>query len=381
MSWDFLFDRVVPWLLVAQLALIIWNRRVLIRPRPRTWTGDAPLISVLIPARNEEETIGACLSGVLAQDYQNLEVIVLDDGSLDATAEIVRSADDSRVRLVPGEPLPDGWTGKNWACHQLATRASGDVLCFVDADTVLAPEAVSAAAGALQEEEAGLVSLLPRAEPGSRAGQVLLPMVSHATFALFPIAAIHSTGNPVLAAAFGPFILVTREAYRDAGGHAANPGHIVDDVQLSRGVKATGRPVRLFNGSDLVQTRWYRELGEIWTGFSKNAYSALDHNPWVAAFIILVLAPLLLSPFVRVALGVWEGAIPTLAMWQMLLLLANRALTSVSGRDPLWSVPLHAFTIAFWAATLAWSVMLFATGRSVVWKDRAVATGTSERSD
>jgi chlorobactene glucosyltransferase len=377
-SWEFLFDRVVPWLLVAQLALILWNLSELRRPPTRRWGPDAPLVSILVPARNERETIGGCVGRLLAQTYPNLEVIVLDDNSVDGTADVVGRIDDDRLQVVTGTPLPDGWTGKNWACHQLSERAGGSVLCFVDADTSLEPEAVASAVAAMHDEGAGLISLLPRAAQGTTAGQVLLPMVTHATFALFPVAAVHRTRNPLLAAAFGPFVMVTRDAYAASGGHAARPAAVVDDVQLSRSVKATGRPVRLLNGTDLVETGWYRRIGEIWTGFSKNAFSALDHNLWVASLVLFVLSPLLLSPFVRVLFGVWEGAVPILAVWQLLLLIANRALTSLVSRDPLWSSVLHPIAVAFWAATLAWSMLLSTTGREVVWKGRAIITGGSE---
>jgi len=378
MTWAFLFDRVVPGLLLAQSALILWNRRVVRRPEPRSWGPSAPLVSVLVPARSEEENIGACLTSLLAQDYPNLEIIVLDDESDDSTASIVRAMTDPRVRLMSGELRPDRWTGKNWACHQLSQVAAGDLLCFVDADTLLEPGTISAAAGALAAEGAGLVSLLPRAGRTSRAGQILLPMVTHATFALFPVAAIHSPKHAAFAAAFGPFMLLTRDAYEAAGGHAAHPGSVVDDVQLSRGVKAVGLPIRLFDGTDLIQTTWYRTVGEIWTGFAKNAYPALDYNPWVASAAILVLAPLLLSPFFRVAFGALEGDVSMVAVWLLLLLMANRALTAVYGRDPLWSTPLHPVTLAFWAATLAWSIVLATTEREVMWKGRALSTSAED---
>lgn len=378
MTWEFLFDRVVPGLLIAQLALILWNRRVVRRPEPTSWGPSAPLVSVLVPARSEEDNIGACLAGLLAQDYPNLEIIVLDDESDDDTAGIVLAMADHRVQLILGEPPLDGWTGKNWACHQLSKAATGDLLCFVDADTVLEPEAISAAAGALAAEGAGLVSLLPRSDTASLVGQALLPMVTHATFALFPVAAIHSARHPALAAAFGPFMLLTRDAYRASGGHAAHPGGIVDDVQLSRSVKEAGLPVRLFDGTDLVRTTWYHDVGDIWTGFAKNAYPALDYNPWVASAVMFVLAPLLLSPFLRVLFGALNGEVSVLALWSLLLLVVNRALTTVYGRDPLWSTPLHPFTLAFWAATLAWSVVLATTEREVLWKGRLLSTSAEE---
>jgi chlorobactene glucosyltransferase len=381
MTREFLFDRVVPVMLLGQLALILWNRRIVRRPDPRSWDASAPLVSLLVPARSEEERIGACIAGLLSQDYPNLEVIVLDDGSDDATASIVRSIDDRRVRLVTGVAPPDGWTGKNWACHQLSQLASGDLLCFIDADTVLDAGAISASVGALIFEGAGLVTLVPRSGPTSRIGQVLLPMVTHAMFALVPVAAIHSPKHPKIALAFGPFMLLTRDAYDAAGGHAANPRTVVDDVALSRGVKGAGYPVRLFDGTDLVQTTWYWSVGDIWTGFAKNAYPALDYNPWVAFGAFSLLAPLLLSPFVRVTYGLLVGHVSMLAVWLLLLMIANRALTSSYARDPLWSAPLHPFTVAFWVATLAWSMVLAGTEREVVWKGRAISTGAEDLAD
>lgn len=375
MSFDLLLGGGLTLLVLAQLALILWNRREMTRPEVRPRDGDAPLVSLLVPARSEEETIGRCVELLTAQDYPNTEIIVLDDGSTDDTARIAAAFAD--VRVVTGAPLPAGWTGKNWACHQLSELASGDLLCFVDADTMIGRGAVSAAVQVLEDHRAGLVSLVPGAEYTSLSGAVLLPMISHAAYGLFPVAAIHRSRNPEVAMAFGPFILITREAYRSSGGHAAHPGHIVDDVQLSRNVKAAGVAVRLAEGSDLVTTRWYARLGDIWRGFSKNAYGALGYDPWLGVGVVFVLVPLLLIPFVRVGLGLWGGNIPTAALWQSLMLVGNRALTSHYGRDPYWSSLLHPVTVAFWGATLARSMMLYAGQRSVVWKDRDVPTWPS----
>jgi chlorobactene glucosyltransferase len=365
-----LLEGVLTVLLIAQFALIVWNRRQMHRPEPRDWDATAPLVSLLVPARNEEAVIGRCLTNLLAQDYPRFEIVVMDDGSSDATAEIVESFDDPRIRLCTGRPLDDGWSGKNWACHQLAGRARGDVLCFVDADTNIAPETVSSAMEILVSEDAGLVSLLPRSGSRTLAGKILLPMVTHALFGLFPVALIHRTRNPMLAVAFGPFLMITREAYDRSGGHAAAPSHIVDDVEMSRAVKRAGMRVRIANGTDLVETRWYERVGEIWEGFSKNAYGALGYNPWMGVAVVFVLTPALLTPFVRVGLGLAGGDVPEVAVFQSLLLLSNRALTSNLGGDPLWTTPFHPVTIAFWGSTLANSMVLHATSASVAWKDR-----------
>ena len=273
------------------------------------------------------------------------------------------------MRLLRGAPLPPGWTGKNWACHQLSQAARGDLLCFVDSDTTLAPSTVASAAGVLEEEGAGLVSLLPRAARGSISGSVLLPMVPYAMFALFPMAAVHRSPSSAVAVAFGPFLLLTRQAYAAAGGHAARADSIVDDVEMSRAVKAAATRFAWSTAAIWWRPAGTTTCGSIWRGFSKNAYGGVGYNPWLAAAVVLVLMPVLLLPFFRVGLGVAGGDIPGVAVWQVLLLLSGRMLVSHLGRDPQWSTPLHPLMVAFWGLALAWSAMLSATHRSVVWRD------------
>lgn len=379
MSWDFVFGRLLTLILVGQLGLILWNLRVVVRPRARELS-PVPRVSILVPARNEEGAIGNCLRALLGQQHPAVEILVLDDRSTDRTAAIVRAVGGDAVTLIEGTDLPEGWTGKNWACHQLAERARGDILCFVDADTILEPEAVSSVVTMLADHDVGLVAVLLRSDTEGVAEAVMLPMVNHAVLGLFPTSLIHRSTHPDLAIAFGPFITVTRQAYDDAGGHAAHPGHIVDDMRLARSVKAAGHEIRLANGTDLVATRWYRGLGEIWRGFSKNAYGGIGYRSGLALLACVVLTPLLVLPFVRVVTGLVAGDVPGEAVLQVALLLAGRLITSIVGRDPLWTVPLHPVTVIFWAATLAWSVSLGLSGRSVTWKGRRVAVG-SRRDD
>jgi chlorobactene glucosyltransferase len=372
MIGDGFLERSLTVILLLQLALVFWNRREMARPAPRAWGRDAPLVSILVPARNEEGNIGRCLDHLLAQDYPNLEIVVVDDASTDATAAVVGGYADGRLRLIAARPLPPGWSGKNWACHQLYQAARGRILCFVDADTTLAPGTISAAAGLLDDHGAGLVSLLPRSGSTSAAGKVLLPMVTHALLALFPIGAVHRARHPMVSVAIGPFMMVSRAAYDAAGGHAAAPDHVVDDVQLSRNVKRAGHRVRLGTGTDLVETAWYESAGDMWRGFSKNSFAALDNNPGVGFAVLLLIIPALLLPFIRVGMGLLGDGAPEAAVAQCLLILATRAVTSLLGRDPLWTVPLHPVMIAFWGATLAHSMSLYAFGGSVAWKDRDV---------
>ena len=353
---NFLLGQVLTVLLLAQVWLVVWNVRVVRRPAARRWSAGAPLLSVLVPARNEEASIRACLEALLAQDYPNFEIIVLDDRSTDGTAATTLARRDPRVRLVRGAELPDGWTGKNWACTQLAREARGDVLCFVDADTNLQPETLSRASGELQERDLGLVSMLLRTDTGTVAEGVLMPMVNYAVLGLLPAALIERPGFPRVAVALGPFIMVTRTAYVAAGGHAAEPAHIVDDMRLARAVKASGHRVGLRNGTTLIRTRWYTGFHEIWNGFS-NAYGGWTTAPASRSFALCIVAPALLFPFLRLGAALTTGGRCAAGR-------AGRAhpddtrdrLTRRTRSDVV--VPLHPVAVTVWAATLARSMSL-----------------------
>jgi len=373
-SRAFLLGEVLTVVLVGQVALLAWNLRVVRRPAARRWRAGAPKISVLVPARNEEASIGSCVDALLDQDYPNLEIIVLDDDSADGTAAVVRSRHDPRLRLVTGAPLPAGWTGKNWACNQLAARARGDLLCFVDANTILECDTLSRAASELRDSDLGLVSMLLRTDTGTASEAVLMPIVNYALLALLPAALVEKQSFRKEAIALGPFVMVTRTAYAAAGGHAAEPAHIVDDVQLARSVKASGHRIALRNGTDLVHTRWYTGFGEIWHGFSKNAYGGIGYRPGVGLLTIFVVAPALLLPFLRLGAGITTGGALGFPALQVALILSMRAVTTRVGRDPLWSIPLHPVAIAVWAGTLARSMVLAHTGREIEWKGRRYLT-------
>ena len=369
-------QRLLTLALVAQAFLLVWNLAVVRRPRARKWGSGAPLLSCLVPARDEEAVIEGCVGALLGQHYPNIEVLVLDDGSSDGTAARVAAQADPRLRLVPGGPLPPAWTGKNWACHQLAAQAVGDVLCFVDADTVLAPDAVASCVGELRESDLGLLTLLLRNETVSLAEQVLIPMVNYAFLALTPVAVVEHARHPDLAIGIGPFLMVTREAYTASGGHAAAPGHLVDDMHLARSIKGAGYRTGLANGTDLAQTRFSTGLRPIWDGFSKNAFGALAYRAWFAILAIAVLVPPLVLPFVRLGLGLLAGEpLDGETVLQVGLIVGVRAAAAVATRDRIWSAPLHPLAVLFWAATLAHSMVLAYSGGAVSWKGREYAAG------
>jgi chlorobactene glucosyltransferase len=235
---------------------------------------------VLIPARNEANRISPCLHSLVNQDYPNIEILVLDDYSEDGTAEVVRQF--GKVRLLIGKPLPEGWSGKSWACHQLANAAGGELLLFTDADTVHSVGAVSAAVREQRRTRADLLSVWPYQISETLAEKLVIPLLfvvagsfvphwliylsqtAKWPFRNFPRAWVASLG-----VANGQFLLFSRESYFRIGGHEAVRDKMAEDVALGRTIAGQiGMRLVNANGVLLVQCRMYRSLEEIWHGFT-----------------------------------------------------------------------------------------------------------------
>ena len=313
-------------LVTVQIAL---NWRLFVAPKPRRFEpGSAPLVSVLIPARNEALRIPPCLDSLLKQDYPNYEIIVLDDHSEDDTAQVVLDHGLSREaaaprRLLEGRTLPLGWTGKSWACHQLATAAKGDYLLFTDADTAHDPATLGAFIGHALATDAALLSAWPQQVTGTWSERAVIPLVYVLLLGALPHYLLRRLQSrpeyaqgasrsmlETLGAASGQFVLFRRDAYEQIGGHAAVRDHLVEDVALGRLVAArTGEGLRLINcdGSQLVHCRMYTSFPEVWEGFTKNlraAFAESSFSFWL--FGVLQLCGLLL-PFVFACLPTASG--------------------------------------------------------------------------
>lgn len=272
------------------LALVRTIVNLLLVPRlKRERPAATPLVSVIIPARDEERAIGSTVRALLAQTYPSLEVIVVNDRSTDGTGGILAAIDDPRLVAVHGEEPPAGWLGKPWALHQGSLRARGELLLFVDADVHYSPDAVAAAVARMQRSGHAMTSLLPRFELHGFWEHIAMPNLAVFVFMLAPIWLANRTRIPLLAVGGGPGNLVRREAYDAAGGHTALKDSVVDDVALARLFRRAGYGTEVVRADEgLVSLHMYHGLREVIDGFTKNLFSVFGRSYLVVALVLTV---------------------------------------------------------------------------------------------
>jgi chlorobactene glucosyltransferase len=385
---------VLPGLILCFLQALI-NARLLRKLKSSVEVPPETIsdVSVLIPARNEEGRIRDCLASLAAQRPPVREVILLDDRSTDRTAEIARELGfreqkGARLRLIRGEELPEGWVGKNWACHQLSKAADPATshLLFTDADTIHGPECVAAALCHARKVRADLLSLWPDQVTGTWSEKLIIPLgyLLFMGFHPFPLLALLQAypGRAerwgggrrrlaMLGAANGQFLLFRRQSYESLGGHEALRDHLVEDIAFGRRVAArTGEGMRLVNadGSDLLTCRMYTGFAGVWEGFSKNLRPVFEesHHSFLLFGIVvfgLFLLPFMALPWIPSA-GVGVGLIVL-----MRLLLTLRFRTSWFG---FFAHPV-AVLLALLIALNSWRLCLRC---GIVWKGR-VYTGAT----
>jgi glycosyltransferase involved in cell wall biosynthesis len=236
-----------------------------------------PTVSVIVPARNEEACLAACLQYILAQAGVVFEVIVVNDHSTDRTREIAQSVADSQlptdthieIRIIEAGPLPAGWTGKNNAVNAGSQAARGEWMLFTDADTIHAPGSLARSLEEAKRHGAALLSYSPRQIVKSFWEKAIMPVIFAELATSFRPSQV-SDPNSLAAAANGQYILISREAYDAVGGHAAIANNLLEDVALARAVKRSGRKIFFRYGGDAVSTRMYRTFAQLREGWTKN---------------------------------------------------------------------------------------------------------------
>jgi cellulose synthase/poly-beta-1,6-N-acetylglucosamine synthase-like glycosyltransferase len=278
---------------IAVFAHTAVNAIVLQRP-PRGACVEE-LVSILMPMRDEASRLEPSLRSVVAQrGLARREILVYDDDSGDATAAVASSVAGEAVAVLSGGDLPAGWLGKPHACWQLAHAAAGTVLVFVDADVVLAPDAVAGAVSLLRDEGLAFVSPYPRQLAGSWLERLVQPLLQWSWLAFLPLRVAQRSSRPALAAANGQFLVVRRTAYECAGGHV--PDAALDDLALLRAIKRSGGRGTIVDGSELASCRMYTGWRDVRDGYAKSLWSAFGSTPGAAGVLTLLGIAYLVPP-------------------------------------------------------------------------------------
>ena len=336
----------------------------------------APLISILIPARDEEENIATCLESLKKQDYPNFEVLVLNDNSSDNTASIVSkiAAEDGRIRLFHGEPLPEGWAGKPFACYQLAKQAKGSWLLFVDADTIHAPNMLRSVIAQALELKPSLLSGFPRQLTASIPQKIAVPVIYFIILALFPMWWLHRSKKPKPSMAIGQFLLFPREEYWKIGGHEAVKSKILEDIWLGVEINRHGGRHLAVDLSSLVSCNMYKTLGSMWQGLTRCVYSVAEISIVALIGLLIVGYLFFLAPFY----WLWNElfivdaslALRAVVMSQVAIILSMRWLVDNLFKASVISTPLHPVGLFFIILVCIRAIVKQVRGASVYWKNR-----------
>jgi chlorobactene glucosyltransferase len=325
-----------------------------------------PKVSLLVPARNEAINLERLLPSLIAQDYANLEIIVLDDHSDDGTLAIIRkyAALDSRLLPLEGADLPRGWLGKPHACQQLSRAASGELLIFTDADTLWSPDGVGLIVNAFASTNADALCAWPEQECTDWLSSLLQPLQQWSLMAFLPLTLVPAPRFPMAVAANGQCLAFKREMYNRIGGHTGVSSSVIEDMALARNVKNTRGRFQLFNAAGVIRTRMYASVNEAFEGYAKNVFPAFGASRLAFMAVMLMNLILFVAPWIWLIFQ--PGLEPAFAV---LLSLLPRTLSDRASLYPSGLSLLHPLAILVWAVIGLESWHRYKRG-TVGWKGR-----------
>lgn len=343
---------------------------------------ESPLVSICIPARNEEHTIARVLNSVLNQSYSNLEILVLDDESTDKTGNILREYQKNYpeyLSVIHGKQKPANWLGKSWACHQLSQKARGEILFFIDADVWLNRKCVKRVINSMHIHTSDFLTVWPVQVMRTFWEHAVIPLVYYGLLSLLPVRWVHQKPkwlppkfDPYFAAACGQCMVFKRAAYQSIGGHRAVKNKIVEDVAFARTIKRKGFNMRMYHGNDAIWCRMYTSAQEMWNGFRKN-FLALYNNS-IAAFVAMALVNFIayVLPFIVLPVALFTPGVEytLLSLVGVLLILSQRLILAFwynwSKAPVLWH-PLGCLWFHGLGLRVLWDYFF---GRRAQWKNR-----------
>lgn len=384
------------WLTSFSLVYLLFTSVVLLRNRIQFTSlaeevddqNDHPMISVCVPARNEEKNIERLMLSLCDQAYPNLELLVLDDFSTDATPRLIektRARYPQLVRSVEPAPKPDDWLGKPWACQQLGDQAGGEIILFLDADTALYPGMLQHVANAFSNYKLHMLTVWPEQELKSFWEKTVVPLIYYALVTLLPAIYVYRSPRwippflrkkiaPIFAAACGQCIGFTKEAYATIGGHQSVKSDIVEDVALAKQVKSKSLTLRMFTGINCIRCRMYRSEKEIFNGLRKNFFPGFDRS--LPVFLLMAILHLIVFvlPFFVFPYSIYlqSPALFFVSVASVSLILLHRFILAVWFRwNPLFGF-IHPLGVLWFERLGMHSVADHLAGRKVRWKGREV---------
>ncbi|MBX8631562.1 MAG: glycosyltransferase [Thermoplasmata archaeon YP2-bin.285] len=331
---------------------------------------DNPLVSVIIPCRNESDGIRQCIASVLEQSYRSIEIIVVDGNSDDGTWEIIGEFGD-RIQAIREEEKPEGWTGKNWAAYLGYKRSRGSILLFLDGDMVLGRDAVLRSMDSMQTERIDLLSLGPEMEMKSFWERLILPLFAQFIMLLYmPPLMNRDRGRRSMAN--GQFLMCRREAYEKSGTHEAIKTKIVEDVNLSRKFRENGYRIRFYWASQYLRTRMYRDLGEMWEGLVRDIQGETGRRYHLYLLNMLYIIFTFYFPvWAVIYFSVAGNVLLTLiAAVSIVFVLLRMLVFQVGTGSPNWLALIFPFSTTIYLAMVAAAFARALTGTPVVWKKR-----------
>jgi chlorobactene glucosyltransferase len=372
-----LYQIIIAGVLLLLLLNVIMNMRKLRTPDIDAKVPQpAPLISVLVPARDEEMNIRNLLETLQQQDYPNFEILVLDDNSTDNTAAIVNemAAADSRIHLLYGKPLPEDWAGKPFACYQLAQKAKGDWLLFVDADTLHEPHMLRSVLALAMEMKTTLLSGFPRQLAVPLSVKVCIPVMNFILLSFVPLWWLHRSKTPKPSVAIGQFFFFNKDEYWRMGGHQVVQGRIVEDVRMGIEVANHGGKHIAVDLSTVTSCHMYRDFGSMWRGLARSIYSVaalsfVGLTALVTAVIFFWVLPffyLWKALFVSGGPLLWHAVI----YLQIGLIMVARWIIDSRLKEPPVSIWFHPLGVLFYVLDVIYAEIRWVLSTGISWKER-----------
>lgn len=333
---------------------------------------SGPMVSVILPARNEEGFVERCLDSLVSQDYSSYEVVAVDDSSGDLTGEIMAryAREHSAVIHVTARPKPDGWMGKNWACMEGYRKARGELLLFTDADTVHSSGVISLAVSRIESLKLDALSLIPRMLALDFWTRAALPMITVFLHTRFSALKVNDPSKKT-GYFFGSFFMMRRSAYVAVGTHEGVRGEVIEDGALGKRTKESGRPMMMLRGEHLVDAVWARDASGLWHALRRLMVPLYLQSKKIALGIFLAVAFLLFVPFPALAASVLAGP----AAWPLLATAGAACAAIFAGaafeaRSGLGMSPRAAAAAPLGGLVVTAGLLAGMCGASVAWRGR-----------